>query len=96
MAEEEEDFSSLPLPDRFVHKVGHDPAPVSRVKLKSHRIGRFGKEDMKMPRKNSRLRQMNRILLSDPSYLIRACGRELCWTRMLPRNRRVSQHCAPF
>lgn len=24
MAEPEEDFSSLPLPDRFAHKVGHE------------------------------------------------------------------------
>ncbi len=71
MAEQEEDFSSLPLPDRFVHKVCGSSVQnvVKRADLANFgaRIGKLGSKPMRMLQKHSKLPQMNQIQYSGRS-----------------------------
>jgi len=100
MAEQEEDFSSLPLPDRFQHKVPIMPqAPklprANGLIIFRSRYGKYEKQPMKMLRSNSRLHLTNRTRPSDHSYKNLVCGRELLQTRTLPHSRMVLRHYVP-
>ena len=83
MAEQEEDFSSLPLPDRFTHKVRKEGLKVRiPLLLKDGRIGKCERKATKMPRKHSPKPQMNQIRPLGLSYKTRGFGVGLCLTRM--------------
>jgi hypothetical protein len=99
MAEQEEDFSSLPLPDRFAHKVCHCACITLDGKLYlllNHRIGKFGSKVMKMLQRRLKTRQTNQIPYLDLLYSILDYGRELSRTRMLRRNKKESTRYVTF
>jgi hypothetical protein len=93
MAEAEEDFSSLPLPDRFQHKVNtflpRTPPKLTRF----YRYGKYERQHTKTLPNNSKSHPMNTILPFDPSCKTLGCGRERSQIQMWRHNRRVSQHC---
>lgn len=78
MAEQEEDFSTLPLPDRFVHKVRRNNNHVvenSRL-IPLNRIGKSESKATKMLRKLSKSRRTSQIQHSSRSCWTQACGKE--------------------
>ena len=91
---EEEDFSLLPLPDRFTHKVRSQISSKTLcAMLIFHRIGKFERRATKMQLKRSRQPQMNQILLLDLLRWTRDYGEVPYWIRMSQRNRRGSMPC---
>lgn len=90
MAEAEEDFSSLPLPDRFQHKVGikYYSSSLSKRTNPRPRSGKSAKQPTKMLRKNSRLHPTSITHLSNPSFEMDRCGREQSQIQTLQHNRK--------
>ena len=100
MAEAEEDFSSLPLHDRFQHKVLITPQMqrTSRDKQTNNSLVRYGKYESKhtkMLQRHSKSPPMSTIPLFDPFYKTLHCGREQLQTQMLPHNKTALQHSVP-
>lgn len=100
MADQEEDFSSLPLPDRFQHKVCPHPfmqmSHTSRTDKPLTRYGKSAKQRTKMQPNSLKLRQTSMILRSVHFYKIQDYGRARWRTRMLPPSRRVLLGCVHF
>lgn len=97
---EEEDFSSLPLTDRWVHKVGQLARPSSRLVdrrimaangLPSSRCrsGKFARQHTRRLQSYSRLRPTIAIPLFAHLSRTRAYGKGLSQIRMLPHNKMV-------
>ncbi len=101
MAEAEEDFSSLPLPDRFQHKVLITPQ-MQRIFLDKRtnnsfvRYGKYESKHTKMLQRHLRSPPMSTTPLFDPFYKTLHCGREQLQTQMLPHNKTALQHSVPF
>lgn len=85
---EEEDFSSLPLPDRFVHKVRcdiptkMDGTGTDSVFVSVHRSGKFENKHTKMLPSSLRRQQTNTTQPLDPLSRTPACGKAPRQTRM--------------
>jgi hypothetical protein len=94
MADQEEDFSSLPLEDRFQHKVW-DLYPLYKARrekltlVSNLRYGKYEKAHTRMLQNNLKKLQARTTLLSGHSYKTLVSGKELYQTRMLPHIRRV-------
>lgn len=92
MADGEEDFSSLPLPDRFTHKV------VSRAYWKTitdlYRSGKLEKPPTKMLPNSSQYRRTRTTLAFELLRATPVFGRALCSTPTLLHSQRVSQRYA--
>ena len=68
MAEQEEDFSSLPLPDRFTHKVcQEEKIRALNQQLNFNRTGKYEKRATKMLQRLSRKPLTNQIQPSNLS-----------------------------
>jgi hypothetical protein len=88
MAEGEEDFSSLPLPDRFSHKVkpplldvfGQLPSMTQNADnlLNISRIGKCERKDMKMPSNSLKRHPTSRIQFLYHFYKIQVSGKGQC------------------
>lgn len=92
----EEDFSSLPLPDRFQHKVNISLPRTLQKLTRFCRYGKYERQHTKMLQNNSKSRPMNTILLSDHSYKTLDYGREQLQIQMWQHNRKVLQRCVLF
>ncbi len=68
MADQEEDFSLLPLPDRVTHKASLYGRYYKKGLLKVRRIGKYERRVGKMLRKLSLLHRPNQILSSGHLY----------------------------
>jgi hypothetical protein len=100
MAEAEEDFSSLPLPDRFQHKVLITPQMqrMSRGQRTNNSLVRYGKYESKhtkMLQRHSRSPPMSTTPLFGHFYKTLHCGKEQLQTQMLPHNKTVLRDFVP-
>ena len=92
MGDQEEDYSSLPLTDRFVHKVGLASSTFGSVKahwFTRRRSGKSASKHTKMQLRNSRRPLTNQIQHSSRSCKTRVYGRALLRTRTWRLNRRA-------